>query len=40
MTHKNEFLIASKSILQTPVKHRKGSYIIINSRFNINSAEG
>ena len=25
----NEFLIASKSILQTPVKHRKESYITI-----------
>ena len=36
----NEFLIASKSILQTPVKHQKRELYYNNSRFSINSAEG
>ena len=36
----NEFLIASKSILQTPVKHQKRELHYNNSRFSINSAEG
>ena len=36
----NEFLVASKSILQTPVKHLKRELYYNNSRFSINPAEG
>ena len=36
----NEFLIASKSIMQTPVKHQKRELYYNNSRFSIKSAEG
>ena len=38
--NENEILIASKSILQTPVKQQKRELYCNNSRLSINSAEG